>query len=244
MTNNDHSQSPADAALAKIRAGEVSMRPKAYFLAKAALVLCVALAVTIVSILIASFLIFTLRVTGNDALLSFGPRGIELFLLVFPWPLLLIDLALVALLRFLLARFRFAYRSPLVYFVIALLVVLGTGALALEQGEFHDRRFEEAERGELPGFIERAYEGVYERPPEEFGLYRGIVIEASAGAFVMTSDDFDGDEDDGTWTVRYEDAGARPPEVRVGDRVYVAGEREEWGIEAYGVRVLPAGPRQ
>ncbi len=238
MNNNLQHNQVQNEVLERIRSGQVHMRPRLFFVLETATVVLVAACILATSVWLASFISFGLRLSGNESLLGFGTRGSLIFFSLFPWGLAVLDLALIMLLTLLLRRFRFGYRKPLLYLLGA--AVLGgtvTGLLFDRGTRFHDDRFEEAETGELSGPLEALYEGARSRAPEEHGIYRGFVLTKAEDAFILTHDDHDDDGDDGTWTVR--PAGSFDMDsIRIGDRVYVAGEREDGEIEAYGIRVL------
>lgn len=238
MNNNPQQNQVQNEVLERIRSGRLQMKPRLFFVLTTVLVVSITLLIFFISVWLASFISFGLRLSGNESLLGFGTQGSLLFLTVFPWGLAILDLLLVTLLAWLLRRFRFGYRRPLLYLLVAL--VIGAAAMGLlfdRETDFHDERFEEAEAGELFGPLESLYESLHSIAPEEHGIFRGFVLQVGEDSFVLTHDDHDNDEDDGTWTVR-PPRGFDMKTVRVGDRVYVAGEREEEEIEAYGVRIL------
>lgn len=238
MSNKENTTDVQSQVLKRIESGELRMRPRIYFILKAAVVVFVAVLVLLLSVFLSSFIFFGLRFSGHDSLLGFGYRGIELFVSLFPWPLALLNVALIFILEWLLHRFRFIYRRSLLYLFLILIVAAATFGLVIDrETDFHDARFEEAERGELIEPLEQLYESAHTKLPEERGIYRGSVTEVHESSFEMVSDDFDADEDDGTWKVfppKEEDLS----EIIEGDRVYVAGEREEDGVHAYGMREL------
>lgn len=224
-----------DTVLGKIRAGQLSMRPKAHFVLATALAILLAATAFFLSAVLATVAVFYIRLNGHDALLSFGPRGALAFLELFPWLIVLPALALIIVLWFLLGRFRFWYRNPALYLLVALALALGAIAIAFDSStNFHEHRFEEAERGELPEPFGDLYESARQRPPEHLGIFRGLVISVGEETFVMTYDDEDSDEDDGTWTVYP----SEEIEVIEGDEVYVAGDEDDGVIRAYGIRIL------
>lgn len=238
MNNNPQHNQVQNEVLERIRSGQLQMKPRLFFVLKTVLVISIAALILLISVWLTSFISFGLRLSGNESLLGFGSRGTLIFLNVFPWGLATLNLVLLALLAWLLRRFKFGYRKPLLYLLIALVIGgVAVGLLFDRETRFHDDRFEEAEAGELFGPLESFYEMAHSRAPEEHGVYRGFVLEVREESFVLTHDDHDNDEDDGTWTVS-------PPmnydikTLKVGDRVYVAGEREGGEIEAYGVRIL------
>lgn len=238
MTSNPHEKNPKDAVLDQIRAGTLTMRPKFYFFLKALLVALVACVVLALSIFLASFIVFGMRLSGSDALLSFGSRGFIVFLQVFPWLLVLIDIGLLILLESLLRRFRFAYSRSVLYMLLALIVIVGSFSVVIErEGHFHEGLFEHSRREGLPPPFQNFYEGAPKPPPHDLGVYRGIVVSRDEDTFVITHDDFDHDEDDGTWTVLIPEA-FDETSIEIGDRFFVAGDEEEGIIRAYGIKEL------
>lgn len=237
-TNPTPHEDIRDQVLERIRSGKLNMRPRAVFVLKALVVLGVALLVLLLSILITSFIFFAVRVGGHESLLRFGPRGFVPFLELFPWALLLLDIALLAFLEMLLREFRFAYRRSLLYLFLALLAVAGASGLLIDsRTNFHHDRFMEAQEGRLPPPLRGAYTGARGVPPERLGVYRGYVMQVNDTTFIMTRDDQDTHEDTRRWTVLV------PPtfplsNISPGDHVYVAGDRTGEEIKAYGIRVL------
>ncbi len=231
-------ENPKDAVLEKIRAGAVQMRPRFYFVLKAFTVAVVAGLVLVLSIFLASFIFFSLRLNATDSLLSFGSRGLITFLQMFPWPFALLDLGLIFLLEWLLRRFRFAYSRPMLYILIALVAVVTSASLLVASGtRFHDSLLERADRDELPLPLGAFYEGAREKAASDFGVFRGEVIEIREDTFVISNDDMDADEDDGTWEIAYPSDYERY-EIEVGDRVFVAGDEDEGAVSPYGVKVI------
>lgn len=238
MNEPRNSDTLSDQVLARIRSGNVTMRPRIYFVLATLVTIFVTVLILLTSVLLVSFISFDLRMSGHESLLAFGARGSLTFLSVFPWGLALFDIALVVLLAWLLRRFRFGYRKPL---LALLLILLGAGAISGllfdRETNFHDDRYEEAEAGELFAPLESLYERVSERAPQEQGIYRGFVTDIEDESFTLTFDDHDRDEDDGVWNVLPPDA-FDITTLMVGDRVYVAGDADDTVIRAYGIRVL------
>ncbi|MFZ1988039.1 MAG: hypothetical protein WAV21_03360 [Minisyncoccia bacterium] len=238
MTNNPHQNEIQHEVLERIRSGELRMKPRLFFVLKAVLVVFVAALILLVSVWLASFISFGLRVSGHDSLLGFGTQGSLIFLTIFPWWSALLDLILIVLLGWLLRRFKFGYRRPLLYLFAVLIVGgIGAGLVFDRETHFNDDRFEEAEAGKLFGSLESLYESAHSRAPEEYGIYRGFVLGVGEDSFVLTHNDHDADEDDGTWTV-LPPFGFAMEMLHTGDRVYVAGELEGNIIKAYGARIL------
>lgn len=238
MNNNPQHNQVQNEVLERIRSGQLHMKPRLFFVLKTVLVITIAILILVLSVWLASFISFGLRLSGNESLMGFGSKGALIFLTVFPWGLAILDLVLLVLLAWLVRRFKIGYRRPVLYLLIVLIVGgVAVGHFFDRETRFHDDRFEEAEAGELFGPLESLYESAHSKAPEEHGVFRGFVLELRKDSFVLTHDDHDNDEDDGTWIVI-------PPRnfemntLRIGDRVYVAGEREGEEIEAYGLRIL------
>lgn len=145
-----HSDTIKDRVLSRIEEGRVHVHSKYYFYAKVALTLLVALLALLVSIFIFNFILFSLFAEHRAPLLGYGPSGYWLFLILFPWPLLAIDLVLLALLQQLLRVFEFGYKKPVIYLFFASLVVIGacgffvyahTGLNSRIEQEAHHRHF-------------------------------------------------------------------------------------------------------
>ena len=238
MTPNPATKNPKDAVLEQIRAGTLTMRPKFYFFLKAFLVALVACLILALSIFIASFIVFGMRLSGSDSLLAFGSRGLLTFFQIFPWPLAFLDVGLLILLEWLLRRFKFAYSRSILYFLLVLIIVVGSVSIVFERSTgFHQNVFEHSERDELPSLLQNFYEGAHQPLPEGLGVFRGIVISREETMFVMTHNDFDNDEDDGTWTVLIPEAFDEET-IEIGDRFFVAGDEDDKVIRAYGLKEL------
>jgi len=244
MTN--HTQEPQgdlkDTVLARIRAGEVHMRPRIYFILEAAGLLILAALVVAITAFLVNYLVFALDVEGHGSLLTFGPRGIGTFLVVFPWGWLILDLVLIVLTTLLVRRFRFGYRRSFLYIAGALCVIAIIAGVVVERGtSLNAFLLDDADHDRLPAPIGSLYEDVHGGAPHDRGVFRGIVDTVSTTTFSMHHDDFDHDGDDGSFTVIVP-AGFDVSTLTPGERVYVAGTPTPEGIDAYGIQVIPAAP--
>lgn len=148
-----------DKIIKKIQDGEVRMRPRLYFVLRAVALAAVVLATLVVSVFICNFLFFTLRLNGHESLLA-RPGGFLLFLRFFPWELLALDILLLALLDWLVRKFGFGYRTPLVYIAILSLALVFSMGFAIDRAtDLNDRVLRHADDDDLPF----PFGGVYER---------------------------------------------------------------------------------
>ena len=123
--NTSQNNSLKNKVLGKIQAGEIHMKSKSYFVLRVILTIFVVLLILIISGLIISFILFSLKTSGRLFLLDFGMRGVMGFAFGFPWLLLFVDIVLLVILDYMLKSFRFGYHSPVVY------LFLGTFIFAL-----------------------------------------------------------------------------------------------------------------
>jgi hypothetical protein len=201
MTSNKHTQqgSPTresknmrENLFAKIDANDVRMHSRTFFMVKIAGIIVLALAVLAITVLIGNLLFFTLRLNGQDSLLSNGAHGFALFLQVFPWPLLILDAVLIFFLERLLRQFKFGYRSPMLYIVLVLIMVAALGGVLIDRSTpLNDDLLHQADQGHLPPPFGALYQGSRHAPPAGSGLYRGVITALTATSTTLADPDHD-----------------------------------------------------
>lgn len=217
----------------KIRKGEISMRPKMYFIARAALLIIVAVIAFIIAMFVLSFAFFSIHESGEQFLLGFGQRGLLAFIALFPWWSLVFTILLILLLDYLLRYFKFGYRvSMLEIFLFALAVVIIAGII-INFTPLHSSLLNNADNDNLP-IIGSLYEQIHDSH-EAQGVYRGDITSIQGNEFVITHNDTDRDSDDGTWTIMAPE-GFDITTLHVGERVYVAGKFIRGIVYAYGIQ--------
>lgn len=224
--------------LQKIKSGQVSMRPKYYFIIKVIALAFTTFVTFILSAVIVSYVIFSIKASGQTNLLAFGPRGLYHFLLALPWVILVVDLILIAFLDWLLKSFRFGYNSSVMFIFVVTMVSITVLATLINYTSFHRSLLFRAENKHLPvagGF----YVGLRMSHGNQ-GMFRGEVVSIiSTSTFYIKHHDFDSDTDDGlieVFTPQGSDVFTLL--LRNGDEVFVAGDRIPSGIRAYGIRKL------
>ena len=227
-----------DTILASIREKRVTMRSSSSFRMEMFLLVFAVVVALFVSIALVSYIFFALRVNGHEALLGFGTQGLYPFFILFPWPLLVLDILLLIFIQKLLKRFSFAYRSPILYGLLALLVVVGAGAFALDRGtSLNDSLMREGKLGGLPGPLSNWYGHVKDKAPHEKGIYRGVVSRVGTSTIVIEHDDLDTDQDE-TGVLVVLPPGFDTSLLVPGMGVYIAGHEEHGLIQAFGLRIL------
>ena len=231
--NHHEKKSLKEQLLEDIRAGDVMMTPRAYFTLKLAAFTATAGGVLLVSIFIFNFIFFSIRVSGNDALLGFGPHGFEAFARFFPWHLLILDVILIVLLQWLVRHFRFGYRIPILYLVGALILAAFTFGFALDRGTPLNDRLHEG-RDRLPPPLGRFYEGAHKGPMKGSGICRCTILAIEGNVLTVE------DTREATSTLKVilpsDDRHATSTGLKVGDVVLIAGEEDDGVIRAFGVK--------
>lgn len=149
-----------DIFLNKIEKNELESHSKTYFRLKLIAFVGLIVAIFVVSVLLISFIFFSMRTVGQTNAIGFDRQSFNLILLIFSWKLFLLDLVLIVFLSWLLRAFRFGYKIPGLYLLFGLFVILLAVGFVLDRDTpFHDRMMERADRNELPFFGE-VYEGL------------------------------------------------------------------------------------
>ncbi len=225
-----------DLILKKIQAGEISMKSKYYFTLKVSVLVFVVLVTILTSALLISYTFFSLEMGGHMALLDFGGRGLYNFFLVFPWLLLLVNVLLLLFLDFLLKRFRFGYRSPIIYLFLGTLGAITVLGYLINFTSLHGDLLKRAEEKNLPiagGFYDHIRVSDYQK-----GFFRGTIVSIDGNTFVMEHPPFDKYNPKGHTKV-IAPINAKIPELYVaGDEVFVAGDLVNGDVHAYGLRKL------
>jgi hypothetical protein len=233
-TNHEQPKSAKDRILERIRQGERPMRSKAYFVARIIALALVALAVLAISIFLANFILFGIRINSHDALLGFGPRGLLLFVRMFPWPLLIIDIGLIILLEWLLRKFRFGYKSPVLYLFIGIIALSASAGFLIDrETDVNDRLLNRADRHELPGFDD-VFEGARHAPPPGTAACH-CTITAINGNILQATGFEQGTTTLRTLIVRPEDPVLST--LNVGDTIFAIGDEDGATIHVFGIKL-------
>jgi hypothetical protein len=225
--NNNHNNSIRQSVLEKIKSGKVRRLPHAYFIARILATIGVGLLLLLVSAFIFSFLLFSLHESGEHALLGFGPSGIVTFFILFPWPLVLIDVGLLFLLEWLLQGFKFGYRIPLLNVFIGIFTISTIAGFLINATPLHTYLLHKADNNQLP-VVGGAYEHIFDHHDID-GVGRGLVVSTTTDGFVIQHNDHDHDTDDSSIVVAPA-PGVVLPIVKPGDRVIIFGQPQADGV--------------
>lgn len=229
--------------LQEIRSGKLHMKPRYYFLLQVIILIAIAATIFILAALLLSFLLFSIKVSGNLFLLGFGLKGFEAFFMLFPWKTFAIFTALLIILEAVIKKFKFGYRSPLIYLIAGILGLIIASGIVIAFTSFHRTLFERAREHRLP--VVGNYYVHVKRVPRERGILRGTVISIDKNIFVVKSDDNQSDKDDAPKELYKKVVMPLDFDVseilRVGDKVFVAATTTRGDINAYGIKkILPS----
>jgi len=218
--------------LEQIQRGEISMKPKIFFVLKSFAVAFGLIIGTLIALFLFSFIIFTLKGSGALYLPDFGGRGLFLLLLAIPWLLIVATLALVALLETLARKFAFVYRKPVVYSVLGILLIVVFAGSAIASTPIHKKVYDRAHEKSLPLGGGEFYKH-YGKMEFRGGFAGSIEAIDSDGLGVLTAEGKSVIVSTSTKT-KY----PRDKKLSVGDNIIVVGEVVNGKFEAFGIKQL------
>ncbi len=226
---NNHSIK--DKVLNKIKSGEIKIKPKLYFILKTVLVILGSIVVGIFILFLISFISFTLRASGLWFLPNFGFHGFGIFLGSLPWILIVAALLLIAALEIFMKRFSLVYRKPVLYSLLAIVLIVFVGGFIIDQTTFHSKLFLKAREGKLPlaGPMYRGF-GM----PEFHNVHRGVVSEITENGFILETPQ----TQKLTIIIGSQTKTAPDFEVQERDEVVVFGEKTDSTINALNIRKI------
>ena len=170
----------------KIKKGEVKMRPRFQFVFKSILIALGIFVILGTALYLISFILFVVQRSGLIFLPRYGFGGIRILLNGFPWLLLLIVICFIFLLEFLLKKYTIAYRKPLLYSsLIIILIILGMG-FVIHQTSFHGQMYLRSQEGKIP--LARSLYNKFELLNSN-KVHPGIITEVLDDGFILERHD-------------------------------------------------------
>jgi len=124
--------------LNKIKHDDIKMKPKMHFVFRIAAFLFFLILVFVAIVYFLSFIFFVVfKMNSGSALMGFGFRGIESIFSALPWVLILIVLFFVVIFEVMLVKFKFAYRRPVVYSLLGVIVLFFALSFLIHRTSFH-----------------------------------------------------------------------------------------------------------
>ncbi|PIR96006.1 MAG: hypothetical protein COT92_03350 [Candidatus Doudnabacteria bacterium CG10_big_fil_rev_8_21_14_0_10_42_18] len=222
----------------KIKEGEVKMRPKSYFAAKTILMVVGLVLAILVALFLSSYVFFHLKASGAFGLAGFGLDGTKDLLLSLPWLILFVVLVFVALLLWFAEHYPIAYRNPLLYSVLGILLIVLVGGYAVANTPLHPYFFKVFAPPQKAGLMHMFYARPKRVPPrnglvghlKEIGQGYYLIINPNGAQFKIVINN---------------DTNFVPEEVdfEIGDVVLIHGKISGREVEAWGIsKINPGGP--
>lgn len=241
MENNNatkeysHTEELTRSVLQKIKEGEVQMKSKSFFVFQMIGIITLLILVLVTSVFLISYIIFSLKASGQFFLIGFGAKGFEIFLLTFPWRLLFLEILFLIVLDALVSRFAFVYKRPLVYIFFGSACLIIAGGFALSITPLHSFLLQRQHQRGLP--VMGGFYNHVERPHREEGSFRGTVSDVKMHSFVLHPEQ-DSDEFIPPLTVYVPQNVDLSMYLKDSDIVFVAGRAEDGVIDAFGIKKL------
>ncbi len=239
MNTNTSPQDLKQEVLEKIQSGEVSMKSRRYFMLKVIYTVALTVLTAISLFILVSFLLFSLRVSGQFFLLGFGFRGLEAFVLLFPWWAFLVTAILLFVLERILVTFRFAYHSPFIYLFLSSVLAVAVVSYIINATSFHGSLLDRAHKKNLPvvgGYYQNSSAVRHDR-----GLFRGVIVSIGDN-FIVIDDDDDIRGMPDLIRIQVPDNMSMVGLFDIGDRVYIGGDIASGSVRAYGIRKIIPSP--
>lgn len=229
MSHPNRPQSIQDKISEAIKKGEVAMKPRWHFAMKSTLALVGATLLVLALIHVVSLGLFVIQQNGTWFAPSFGFSGIGVFATSLPWMIIILVLIFVVLLEFIVKHYRFAYRRPLLYSVLTIIVFAAIGGIAVAKTPLHQRLEEQAHAGQLP-IAGRIYKSFEKRKPTH--IHSGTVDQITDTGFGMETRF----EEKLEVIINTQTKMPRQKILKPGQNVVIMGKRTENKIHAKGVR--------
>jgi len=182
MNENQKKSSFSERVLKRIKSEKVKMRPRIYFVLRGVFIALSIVFVAFFILYLVSFIFFIFRISGIWYLPRLGLPGFGMLFVSSPWILILIAMLLIVILEILVKRFSFAYRRPILYSILVIIVIIFLGSFIIVKTPLHSGFFWKARENQLPviGTFYRQYE-----MPGPSDAHRGIISEITDEGFCI-----------------------------------------------------------
>ncbi|MEY4723321.1 MAG: hypothetical protein RLZZ324_834 [Candidatus Parcubacteria bacterium] len=203
--------------------------PRWHFALRGALIGTGVVLLALALVFVASLIVFLAHLNGAWFAPSFGYAGLRTLVFSLPWMLVLLALLFTVLLEALVKRYAFAYRQPLFYSAVGIVVIAAVGGYAVSVTPLHPSMYI-AGRDHQSLVAERFYAAFAAHDLDD--VHPGVIIDLNDGGFTLR------DRQDETLSIivtpdtRFPYGTALAPD----DVVVVFGDRQGDTVAAQGVR--------
>ncbi|TRZ64317.1 MAG: hypothetical protein D4Q79_01775 [Spirochaetia bacterium] len=217
--------------LEAIKSGAIEMKPKWRFILTGVLFVVGVILILSTLLLLTSFIFFSVNRSGIGFGPAFGPRGIMVFLKYLPWTLIGFSIIFVIILEILVRHYSFGYRKPLLFSLVAIILVVITGGIAA--APLHKEPFKRANENNLP-FAGPIYRGFGPIKPDPDDINKGEIIEMLENGFRIKNA-----EEELRVFLPEQILPQLENDFKLGDNVIIFGKRNFNEIQAFGVKKMP-----
>lgn len=180
MNEENNEKNINKTVLSKIESGEIKMKPKMFFVLKLILLILGTVIVILSALFIASFIFFTLKVSGVLMLPGFGFPGFRILFFSLPWLLIFGLIALIVTSELFVKHFHFVYKKPILYSVLVIILIVFLGGFFINNIGFHSSLFQKTKDGRFP--LAEPFYREYGTPKVN-GMHYGIVTQIEKNGF-------------------------------------------------------------
>ncbi len=232
MKKEKNKKSITTTVVSKIEKEGLKMKSKFYFATKSALI--VALLISLFSLLFYFSSLITFILKANDIFLfhDMGICAVKGIIYSFPWYLIFLIFTLIIIIEVIGKKFQFVYRKPLIFSLIAIILIVTASNFLIEKSSLHYSFFKLAEQEKLP-LVGRMYRSVGNLDVEN--VYFGTIIEKELDLWKMELDSGEVvslEIDERTKGRRFF------PEIEEGKKIVVIGEREDDSVKVFNFKKI------
>ena len=217
----------------QIKIGELKMRPRSYFWLSSALKFLASISLACFAIYLTSFILFYLDITHANRLLGLGIFGIRDLLLSLPLIILSLVVSFSAILLIFSEKYSFSYRNPLLYSVIAVIIIVTLGGYIVYLTPLHNylMTFEDTPGNHM--FLSHIYRSPRHARPHNTVI--GIIQDSQPQTFIISVPPFD------NYQILYDNNTRFVPadKPKIGDYILVHGNLSPSEAIAWEIITLP-----
>ncbi len=225
MNKNNFELNPIkEKVLERIKNQRLKMKPRWHFILKTILMVGGALIILLTLIYLISLIGFVLHQSGLTFLPAFGWPGLMILLSSLPWFILAGIIIFIGVLGLLVRHHPISYRKPLIYSLLAILILITIGGLISLEFGFHQNVWQRINKGPM----EFLYRSAMPHPENvHIGLIEGMTEEE-----ITIINDLN---EKISVSVSSETRFPRGMGFQVGDQVIIWGRRDNGSIRAFGM---------
>lgn len=234
MTDQKPPENMKEKVLREIREKHIAIKPRWQFVLKTILIIFVLSIVALYILFHTSFLFYSLHCNGSLFLPQFGMSGIKRLLWSFPWLWAIAGIFLTVIFGIIIEKKTKAYRFPLLYTVISIIIVVALIGVLCVILPIHPALRKINEGAKIP-IIGPLYNGLPEN--ELFKTYMGEVSALQKDSFTLIN------RNGRSETIYLEPQTNLPNgfQLENGIEVMIIGEEKADCVEAEAIRALNGG---